>query len=560
MARTYTIPLSTEYTIESYEEMVDIFDAESILVSKRQRKYTSASRQGFIVTLRKDIWTCPYCSAHVPAYPQYFEKDISWRKISANEIHAWASPQMTLFKTPYKPLYFNQALHRKSVKCPYCGMESSTSAGMKGKARNAYVVRDKKRLKVSVEIHDITEIFSLDWISKLYLEINLPLYETLTFNFSKGKVFLTLSDSMGKSIAVTDITFHPEKWQSGSLYDAINTYKLLQRTMKREFAVCYGATLPFGKEELDIKNLILMTRYHGDYSASFYKAIPLSKNSLKVDASFRSVDRHMHSIGEAVSLYSSSPLPQSKTIRKIFFENPGLLFYVSECRLIWDVLKDINLFRTLLTSNMVYYLLSIVHTYPHMNEYYSDCVAIIGSNRFLRSIFANPVSINTAAIAYHSLNEVEKASIRHKLKQGRKSADHNAPMLYCDSVFPFSPSYSVPMQIPIERIKPCTINGYRFVWLINSSDYVYASSQLQNCLDDWKPWNDPVIAVWHSGKIVAAIQINPRTNTIMQALGHNNTEIDTDSNLGKAFAVWKRRYGLEMYDEHDLPDLDEEDY
>ena len=116
---------------------------------------------------------------------------------------------------------------------------------------------------------------------------------------------------------------------------------------------------------------------------------------------------------------------------------------------------------------------------------------------------------------------------------------------------PLSP-FSLPMQPNSSKIHDCTINGYRFFWLKNSSDYCSISQELHNCLNTWGPYNNPVICVAKNQRALAAIEIGSDSYIVQAELPHNRP-IKEGTPLYAAYRIWCRKYGLQ-----DLPDDDED--
>lgn len=109
--------------------------------------------------------------------------------------------------------------------------------------------------------------------------------------------------------------------------------------------------------------------------------------------------------------------------------------------------------------------------------------------------------------------------------------------------------HSIPMRHPTDKIKDCSVNGYKFFWLRNSNDYIFAGEKLNNCLGSWGPGNWPVVCVKKQEKYIAAIEVSDKG--IEQALEFNNIEFEEDSQLFKAFEKWRNEHNLEWNHDFD---------
>ena len=101
------------------------------------------------------------------------------------------------------------------------------------------------------------------------------------------------------------------------------------------------------------------------------------------------------------------------------------------------------------------------------------------------------------------------------------------------------------------KFHDCTINGYRFFGLKNSSDYYNTSQELHNCLDTWGPYHNPVICVAKNQRALAAIEVKD-DSYMVQAQSAHNCSIKEGTRFYAANRMWLRKYGLQ-----DLPNGDE---
>lgn len=536
--------------IEEITEKRDISKAGELLSTRKQKKYTYALRNEDQATLVRHVWHCPHCGERTPAYSDYFlEGGDRYEPVSKSKIADWATLQLSLFELPETPVYFNSPLSNATRRCPRCGKVSKPA---NGRWRVTYC-QDKHHLTISTEITDISDLFSLKWMSNFWMSITFPLYETVVFNFRKGTTYLKLHDANGTIYTISDITQKPENWCNGPLYNAFTANRVNQRMLKRTFSEHFGGTLPFSVQELTPNKYVVLTRFIG-YSRSFYNAIPFTENTGRIDGSFKSVTKKLHRAENLLKVYEECMLPKGKSVRKMFFENPGLLFYKTECQELWILIHDINHYRRLLQSNANYEILSQLHLYPGVLDYYRDYIAVKGVKALVNNLEKRLADTNFEAVTYSAMNKQSRQKERERWKNGkvRKRVidpdEYDEGEDYLATELPQPVRYSIPMHAVGKNITPCVIDGYYFNWLYSMNDYVLAGHDLKNCLKRWERWQHPVVAIFKDNEIVGAIEVNVERQCIVQAHTKRNGDIKSDELLNHAFEKWIRRYNLEYFE------------
>lgn len=536
--------------IEEITERFDISKAGELLSTRRQKKYTYALRDENHAKLVRHVWHCPRCGERTPAYAQYFQKGLDkYELVSKVKIAEWATLQLSLFELPETSMYFNSPIGNSARRCPHCGKESTPS-----NRKWAVTYRqDKNHLTISTEITDIRALFSLKWMSDSWISITFPLYETVVFNFRKGTTYLKLHDANGITYTVSDITQKPETWCNGPLYDIFTSNRVNQRMLKRMFLERFGSTLPFSAQELTPNKYVLLTRFIG-YSRSFYNAIPFTENTGRIDGAFKRVAKKLHCAEDLPALYEEYMLPKAKSIRKIFFENPGLFFYISECQELWILIQDINLYRRLLQSESNYDILLQLHLYPGVLDYYRDYIKVKGVKLFIANLEKRLTSMNVEAVTYSSMNKHSKRMEQKRWKNGKlknrcvELDEYGEEEDYITTGLPQPVRYSIPMHPVGENITPCVIDGFYFSWLYSMNDYISAGHKLKNCLKRWERWQQPVVAIYKDNEIVGAIEVNVERLRVVQVHTKRNGDIKSDELLNHAFEKWKRQYNLEHFE------------
>ena len=389
-------------------------------------------------------------------------------------------------------------------------------------------------------------------MSNSWISITFPLYETVVFNFRKGTTYLKLHDAKGTTYTISDITQKPESWCNGPLYNAFTANRVNQRMLKRMFLEHFGRTLPFSAQELTPNKYVLLTRFIR-YSRSFYNAIPFTENTGRIDGAFKRVAKKLHCAEDLPALYEEYMLPKAKSIRKIFFENPGLFFYISECQELWILIQDINLYRRLLRSEANYDILLQLHLYPGVLDYYRDYIKGKGVKMFIANLEKRFASMNIEAVTYSSMNKHSKRMEQKRWKSGKlknrcvELDEYGEEADYITPGFPQPVRYSIPMHPVGENITPCVIDGFYFSWLYSTNDYVSAGHKLKNCLKRWERWQQPIVAIYKDTEIVGAIEVNVERLRVVQVHTKRNGDIKFDELLNHAFEKRKRRYGLKSF-------------
>lgn len=255
-----------------------------------------------------------------------------------------------------------------------------------------------------------------------------------------------------------------------------------------------------------------------------------------------------------------STLPKVKSIKRIFFEDPGLFFYLRECEDFWSVLSDVNLLRELLQSPVIYDVLSQYHLHPGVFDFYKDYVKVKSPRSLLKLLTEHPNRTNDEAMVYVTYNRRAKLQEQLSWKRGRKvyrNFEEDDEEEYDDQCQP-SYKYSTPLAKVDWQIAPCNIDGFVFAWLTNSFDYYETGRTLHNCLRSWDRRLNPVIVVKENNKAIAAIEVSVSDRMVVQAKTAHNEPIKEDSRLSAAFERWKKKYSLKDSKIEPSPDLDDD--
>lgn len=501
-------------------------EAYGLLTTKKQRDYTSAYLQNGQATLIRHFIQCPHCGRRVRLYAREFNEAFGTRRregkaVPRDTLTEWAAQQLSFFRPEPEKLRLNRpVLPQGTLVCPEC----KNSFSCNSKRRQVTFERHRHKVVIRAQMMDIAEFLTLPCVYRRNIQPTLPVYETVCFNFRNGHTSLGVETVHGQRLGTWDVTGCRDDWKQGVVHDCIAKNKRLRRTLHRLFTKEWGAPLPFRWEELGTAELRLLTAFVG-YPRSFYAAIPFGEDSLKPDPSFRPHSRRLRYAGNAVALYDQSGLPKAKTVRRLFFENPGLFFYLEESRRLWQIIRDPNRFLSVFTCPHIYQILADLHTRPAVFVYLEDVAATGRVKRLVKDMLNYWSSLCCYGVHYNSMSPAMKKRERDQWKSRKPS-----------SAMGEFPVFAIPLVAPEPRIPNCTIDDFEFYWLKTTADYTKAGVALDNCLSEWSLWNCPVMGVRKNGRIVAAIEVSK--NTVVQAKSAQNKSLDRVPGLRAACEKW----------------------
>lgn len=524
------------YRIETRKMVIDPDSLPNILTSKRQWKITCAVRGNNDVTIIKHVIVCPACGKETPAYAKFVNHDQSFKGKSKAEIDWWTTNQLSLFGEPPEIMFFNTPVEGlKQLVCPHCGAVLPPSEH----AVHAIIRAKKNKIKVLRRL-DLEDGVSITWIKDFEVP-EFELYETITFNLRNGHTYVSLENEAGTKYAIRDISNDELKMMSEDpVAELVSTYKPIYRKLKNFFRKFWNGSLPFSSHELNLETFVLLTKFIG-YNRAFYDALP-SPNFEEgdyIEESFVRIAKRLHHVNQVPALFEISQLPNIKSVRKIIFSKPALLFYQTELDAFWQIWNDPNLFCAFLESRNVYRELLVLRKYPRIMEFYQEFAAMVGGKPLCKILSNIDNFMHAYALEYLWLNDSER-----KIERQKWTGSYLSKLT---SKKEWIPGRLVPVQIlPQNKIIPeCRIDSYLFRRLSNSKEYIAAGTELQNCLRNWEIFHGDVYGVSKCGKYVAAIEI--MGITILQAHTFCNGEMSTDLPLFSAFSIWKERNGLVEY-------------
>ena len=523
------------FKIETREKIVDRDIAQNVLTSEEQQKTSYAVRNDNDVTITQHVIVCSCCGMETPAYADCIShSEKSFKSKPRNEIELWATRQMSLLGEPPQTLSFNDPIGRmEQFTCPHC----STKLVADDCKFHVVIRSGRKKIKILRELNSFDDYFAVNWI-KDFQTSDFDLYETITFNLRNGHTSVSLENSTGEKLAVRDISNDDVSNMSEDLvFELVQLYEPVYREIKRFFSKLWNGAFPFMFCEIDLEKYILLTKFIG-FDKDFYIAIPFSHIGNSIDKSFTGIAKRLHNANDVPALFKASNLPNIKTVRKIIFTNPALLFYLKELETFCQIFNDPNFFRTFLESRNVYRGLSTMHKYPCMADYYAELAAAVGQKALCNYLSSGNDFVYSYALEYLLLSDYEKRIARKKWTSSFFSKEDYREIRKLGDTF----SVPIPPQNKgIDELE-CRIGDYSFKRLRNSKEYIAAGKELQNCLGTWERFDGDVYVILKASKYVAAVEIN--NGIIIQAHTCQNGEIREDRELFSAFCTWKGRNAL----------------
>lgn len=537
--------------VEKKDKVSPYLAYNTVLSTEKQCKYSKAEyyKEADVVILTRHLLICPNCGSYIPAYANYFTSHKPRKKINRNSAYEWCGTYSSLFDAENTnkqlDLYTPLTDYTSNLSCPACEYRTRISDS------SEEIIFEIKRRKITLtsKINTLSEFLMLDWSYKENEVTSFPLYESITFNFKKHKVFLELYQEDGSRLCVRDITNGlPEKQCNSKLLKLINNNIFVKTSLLRYFKKIWnGIKIPFTKNEVNLKYFVYMTTYIG-FNKDFYLNIPsYLENDTLFDTSFKREKKLLSKSDNLIQLLENSTLPKLKSIKKLLFENQHYFFYFSEIQQLFNLLGgDSNLLISFLQSPNGYIHLFLLHSQPGIMNFYSD-FSKLKSPLALHKILMNYGYKTTEyALFYSSLNTTLRKQERKKWNEKKVKVVFDDTTKRCEqteTLFSEESKHHHPFEL-----KEQTYNGFTFRLLKNRKQQIQLGQQLRNCLESTY-YSTPIVAVIKNGHYVAAIEIDPEYKAINQAFLSDNEPIYEDKNIFKAFKTFAKKNKIN-YNEH----------
>ena len=531
---TKTITINKGFTTTQKTDRFDLYSSYDIILgTSKQFRYSEvvADTKNNAAYFKRDLLICPACGFQFGAYKHAIEGYNPKKVINRSKAYEWCCVQ-SLFEDAYKTLkLYDPFVPDNDVVCPNC----SHIAPISTKTEEYVFIHGRHKLTVSTELTSIKEILDIGWIADLTVS-DVPLTESITFNFKKGKISskLTAGDRI---ICVRDIT-NTICNASSKLISEIDNNSFIKGSLKRFFRMEWKTSLPYNSNELNFKRFCEMVTYIG-YQKEFFSSIPYeyNKNILSdFNKTYSNIRKSLHKYTRTPEIFNASVLPKTTALKRLMFDKPSFFFYIKELEKLNTILGDINYLLTFMNGRNSHILLMFMHTYENIFVFYTDFSRIKGSNTFVRYLTLHNDVFNSYGMIYLSLDEKlrNKAQNEWRTKNSNLMDKLDAAVTYFHNFINCSESYFREEEF---KFKKNNIGGYTFSLLRTQNDYIFYGMKLDNCLGETKTLN-PVIRMNKNGHAVAAIEVNPRDMSVEQAYLKGNAPIEENNAVYAAFKKW----------------------
>lgn len=526
MAFTQYVEIKDGFELIKSEKVVSPEEARSILWTRRKRNITYAIHEGDYIVLTRHSFRCPYCRKHSPAYFRTVGKPVPVHK---QEINLWITGQYSFFEHKPRLIMNNVNVSAQKLYCKYCHQTSMPYSHK----RKIIIEVERKKIKISLVSKNITEFLPPSKIGTVNeYAMSFPVTEMLTFNLGNGHIYYYIKENERLTFA-RDLRSEKEFRMDSILCMVINKYDIVRRKVAGAFQCIYGFPLPFSNKELSLETLLKMTRFVG-YSSDFYKnSVPYDLKTGMIDRSFKTITKKIHFANKLPEIYERSELPQVKSVKRLFFKQPGYFFYIQEAEAAWSLLKNIDSFRRLLQLNHAFDILSYLHDYPVTISFFQSFMEQQNASRLLFQFENNWRFLQDYALHFSCLNH-QRQLAEMEAWQKRWKPDNRR-----------GKSYSIPIGIVAPSVWECEIDGFEFIWLKTRADYVHAGNELNNCLADWDVTDNSVMVMKKNGCCKAAIEI--QNGHIQQAYAEHNYLIEDDMEVLNAYNHWRRIFKIPKF-------------
>lgn len=530
------------------ERTMEIEEAKNFLCSELGRKCTTALREDSHAVLSWHVVRCPFCGKDRNVLSLENERTEADGH-SGRHVHRlsgkpdkeavleWASPQESFFP---ETLELNRVHVPAELICRCCGMRSEPADGSsRVSVRSGHgkiTVRCEVAEELSVLMYYLLRSRARDADQITLRKQRERVDEVLVFNLRKRRVYLEAYIS-GERILVYDLTYSAYETFARTAVCRLLQVVSVRRTIVKAFQEHYGR-LPFSEKALTPESIIRLGHY-GPFPLSFFEEMPLNNTTGTLDRSFRAAERFL-TPGKAPELLQRSSLPKTKAIRRTFYENPCLFFYLREAELLWDAVRNQSCFHFFLADRASFVVLDLLHRSPATIVFFRDYIGARQTVSLLTMAAYETGHMRNYAASYTVMEPRER--ILEQKQWGKRTLQSTNEA-----------GYYVPHRIWRFNAWNDCVDGYRFAVLTRQEDFEQAASDLHNCLATWRIHHtNPVIGVTRGDRYVAAIEMGmgQETACIVQAKISHNLDISRGAaSLFAAFQKWMTKNELSFFDD-----------
>ena len=229
----YSLP--NGYKLRRRIKYIPLDDAMNLLITKKQRKFTSVKRQDMCAELEWHRLICPFCGNETPAYVRNLSPNtgcVLKDRVPKQIIEEWGSKQLSLFGPIYSALGFNDVcVPYDYFVCAKCGHSSEPYSS----SRNVSIISNGDNLILECQVLYLGETGYVHITPATRKTINIPLRERTVFNVKSGRTYIEIIDSTDETIAVEDITQSPRAFHKSLGYNILSKYRCVNRALQRAF-------------------------------------------------------------------------------------------------------------------------------------------------------------------------------------------------------------------------------------------------------------------------------------------------------------------------------------
>ena len=355
-----------------------------------------------------------------------------------------------------------------------------------------------------------------------------PVTVKIVFDHVSRKTYFCVYDSKQKLLTnyvIDEIGFaiaspHNDPMKEFMLRKLISFYEPLQNALLEAFGQFYNGKVPFKEREVSLEILALLNQYQG-FPKNFYDAIPLYECTLKV------YSKHFEMFATILDRYENTPkiyeafkLPNIKSIKRIVYQNPALLFYIDAIKAL--PFKNIDILVQILEWEGVYYLLSKLLAFPKLNNYIAEIIKNKGEVQAWKEIKKNYHQLIKQASLYYLSDGIEVDINYIKIR----AVDDDCYIMH---------------NIPVQTNGRCFVNFpyttyYDFQLLRSTYEQKKAGIVLNNCLSRFNYNERVVVGIKQKGVYIACLEIID--DIVIQASDHDNTPIEDNKSLFWTVRDW----------------------
>ena len=511
--------------------------AEKELLGRHQKFYGEAVFEKSHVLLHAESLICPHCQHKIPAYTPFLSAHYFYKKTEKAKILEFLNPQVSIAEVQKARTLHLQTLKKenidKTITCPHCFYKGVLSE----EKSQSFIEEKKQRITVGLGL-SLQALLNCKWIPKKFSVPLQNVFETVTFNLKNGHVFLRLETENGKPIYTLDITnIKNAKVFEDELLELLSwNHRVLHRL--KAFFKSHGIKIPFPNDALDAEHFLLLTRFQ-NYPESFYDSLPFLKGTNYLTPSLKGMGKALQKAEYVPHILEKSNLPQCKSVRKILFLSPWLLFFIPQMESLWSIFSDVNYFCRCLSSAQVYRHLCDLLDYPDTEKFYRLYAEKKGRDGLLKCM--------EQAVGF-TLYDVPFLMKRKELQQEEMQKWNTKYIVTMSESF-FWPQWYLSCRYQRPKSADDTVsipkfsnNGYVFKSLKHKKDYVTASKDLHNCLKEYIGEGKTVVGVRKKNHYVGAIEL--RGKKVIQSLMVDNMPMQEDAALYAAFQAFAKKFGL----------------